>query len=74
MRVLSWGVGSEQAAGAGTDLGIVLSASEEGQLVGGGEVGSDLLHLPEALPLPPLGPPVLEPDLQDKADVVGSEA
>lgn len=65
--VLRSGAGAEQAAGAGTDLGIVLRASEEGQLVGCGEVGSDLLHLPEALPLPPLGPPVLEPDLQDKA-------
>lgn len=63
--------GPERAAGAGTYLGVVLSTREEGQLVGGGEVGSNLLHLPETLPLPPLGPPVLEPDLQDRADVAG---
>lgn len=61
------GQGTRAGAWAGTHLGIVLSSGEEGQLVGGGEVGSNLLHLPKALPLPPLGPPVLEPDLQDKA-------
>jgi hypothetical protein len=50
-------------------LGIVLGSGEEGQLIGGGEVGPNLLHLPEALPLPPLGSAVLEPDLPDKAIV-----
>lgn len=53
--------------GRGMYLGIVLGSGEEGQLIGRGEVGSDLLHLPKALPLSPLGPPVLEPNLQDKA-------
>lgn len=56
---------------AGTYLGVVLSSGEEGQLIGSGEVGSDLLHLPKTLPLPPLGPPVLEPDLQERAGVTG---
>lgn len=68
----AWGLAA--AAGAGPHLGIVLRSGEEGQLVGRGEVGPNLLHLPETFPLPPLGPPVLEPDLQDKAVVteVGS--
>lgn len=48
-------------------LGVVLRSGKEGQLVGCGEVGSNLLHLPKALPLSPLGSAVLEPDLQDKA-------
>ena len=56
--------------GKETYLGVVLSPGEEGQLIGRGEVGPDLLHLPKALPLSPLGPPVLEPNLQDKAVVV----
>lgn len=30
-------------------------------------MGPDLLHLPKAFPLPPLGPAVLEPDLQDES-------
>lgn len=57
--------------GAGTHLGVVLCSGEEGQLIGCGEVGPDLLHLPKAFPLSPLGPPVLEPDLQDRAVVAG---
>lgn len=52
--------------GKETYLGVVLSPGEEGQLIGRGEVGPDLLHLPKALPLSPLGPPVLEPNLQTK--------
>lgn len=60
-----------EGLGTGTYLGIVLRSGEEGQLVGRGEVGSNLLHLPKTLPLPPLGPPVLEPDLQDRAVVTG---
>lgn len=56
---------------AGTHLGVVLCSGEEGQLIGCGEVGPNLLHLPKAFPLPPLGPPVLEPDLQDRAVVAG---
>ena len=51
---------------AGTHLGVVLCSGEEGQLIGCGEVGPNLLHLPKAFPLPPLGPPVLEPDLQSR--------
>jgi hypothetical protein len=42
-----------------TYLGIVLGSGEEGQLIGGGEVGPNMLHLPKALPLPPLGYVVL---------------
>lgn len=64
-------VGWSRRLRAGTYLGVVLSSGEEGQLIGSGEVGSDLLHLPETLPLPPLGPPVLEPDLQEKAVITG---
>lgn len=56
---------------AGTYLGVVLSSGEERQLIGSGEVGSDLLHLPKTLPLPPLGPSILEPDLEEKAVVTG---
>lgn len=58
------------AVQGGTYLGVVLSSGEKGQLIRSGEVGSNLLHLPKTLPLPPLGPSVLEPDLQDEeADV-----
>lgn len=50
-------------AGECTHLGVVLSTGEQRQLIGGGEVGPDLLHLPEPLPLAPLGSPVLKPHL-----------
>lgn len=67
-----WGAGGQsRRLEAGTYLGIVLRSGEEGQLIGRGEVGSNLLHLPKTLPFPPLGPPVLEPDLQDRAVVTG---
>lgn len=46
-----------------THLGVVLSTGEQRQLVGGGEVGPDLLHLTEPLPLAPFGSPVLKPHL-----------
>lgn len=61
----------EHGYDGGVYLGIVLSAGEEGQLIGRGEVGPNLLHLPKTLPFPPLCSPVLEPDLQDKAAVMG---
>ena len=50
-------------AGAVAHLCVALGACQQGQLIGCGEVGSDLLHLTEALPLPPLGSAVLEPHL-----------
>lgn len=46
-----------------TYLGIVLSTSEQRQLIGSGEVGPDLLHLAKPLPLAPFGSSILEPDL-----------
>ena len=50
-------------AGAVAHLCVALGACQQGQLVGCGEVGSDLLHLTEALPLPPLCSTILEPHL-----------
>lgn len=58
-----WTDGQRQQGRARTHLGVVLSAGEQGQLVGGGEVGPDLLHLAEPLPLAPFRSPVLEPHL-----------
>lgn len=46
-----------------THLGVVLSTGEQRQLIGSGEVGPDLLHLTEPLPLAPLCSPVLKPHL-----------
>lgn len=45
-------------------LCVVFRTCEERQLVGSGEVCSDLLHLTKTLPFPPFCPPVLEPHLQ----------
>lgn len=58
-------VSSKPCAQAGecTHLGVVLSTGEQGQLIGSGEVGPDLLHLTEPLPLAPFRSPVLKPHL-----------
>lgn len=61
----------QTGAGERTHLGIVLSTGEQGQLVGGGEVGPDLLHLAKPLPLAPFCSPVLKPHLGER--VTGCE-